>query len=127
MDLPQVTANGTDSDLTVIATTGGLNIDNGSAGGRSTLTKNGTTGILTADTLSAGTGVTLRSATDIVAQTVQTTLGDLDFAAAGDVTVDSPLQATDVAIDAGGTITTGNISARDDIALRGAARLTSAR
>ena len=43
---------------------------------------------------------------------------DLDFAAGGDVTVDSSLEAIDVAIDAGGTITTGDISARDDIALR---------
>jgi filamentous hemagglutinin family protein len=118
VNLPQVTANGTNSDLTVIATSGGLNVDNGTAGGTITLTKNGATGILTADTLSAGTGVTLRSSTDIEAGTVQTTLGDLDFAAGGDVTVDNPLQATDVAIDAGGTITTGNISARDDIALR---------
>ena len=43
---------------------------------------------------------------------------DLDFAAGGNVTVESPLAATDVAIDAGGTITTGAITARDDIALR---------
>jgi filamentous hemagglutinin family protein len=118
VNLPQVTANGTDSDLTVIATTGDLNIDNGTAGGTITLTKEGTTGILTAATLTAGTGVKLRSATDIEAGTVKTTAGDLDFGAAGDVTVDSSLEATDVAISAGGDINTGDISARDDIALR---------
>ena len=118
VSLDQVTANGTNSDLTVLATSGGLSIIDGSAGGTITLTKQGETGILSADALSAGTGVTLRSDTDIEAGSVDTATGDLDFAAGGDVTVDSSLEAIDVAIDAGGTISTSDISARDDIALR---------
>ncbi len=123
VSLDQVTANGTNSDLNVLTTSGGLSIIDGSAGGTITLTKQGETGILSADALSAGTGVTLRSDTDIEAGTVDTAAGDLDFAAARDVTVDSSLEAVDVAIDAGGTITTGDISARDDIALRGGGAL----
>ena len=115
--LTQAAANGTNSDLTVRATTGDLSIANGSAGGTITLTKEGTSGILSAGTLSAGTGATLTSATDIDAQTVQTASGDLAFTAGRDVTVHNPLAADDVAIDAGRNITTGSISARDDIAL----------
>ena len=118
VSLDQVTANGTNSDLNVLTTSGGLSIIDGSAGGTITLTKQGQTGILSADALSAGTGVTLRSDTDIEAGTVETATGDLDFAAGGDVTVDSSLEAIDVAIDAGGSISTSDISARDDIALR---------
>jgi filamentous hemagglutinin family protein len=118
VSLTQAAANGTNSDLTVRATTGGLSITNGSAGGTITLTKEGTTGILTAGTLLAGTGATLTSATDIDAQTVQTVSGDLAFSAGRDVTVHSPLAADDVAIDAGRNIATQNISARDDIAIR---------
>ena len=105
--LTQAAANGTNSDLTVRATTGGLSITNGSAGGTITLTKEGTSGILSAGTLSAGTGATLTSATDIDAQTVQTASGDLAFSAGRDVTVHNPLAADDVAIDAGRNITTG--------------------
>ena len=116
--LTQAAANGTNSDLTVRATTGGLSVTNGTAGGMIALTKEGTSGILSAGTLSAGTGATLTSATDIDAQTVQTTSGDLAFTAGRDVTVHNPLAADDVAIDAGRNITTGSISARDDIALR---------
>ena len=116
--LTQAAANGTNSDLTVRATTGGLSITNGTAGGMIALTKDGTSGILSAGTLSAGTGATLTSATDIDAQTVQTTSGDLAFTAGRDVTVHNPLAADDVAIDAGRNIATGSISARDDIALR---------
>ena len=111
VSLDQVTANGTNSDLTVLATSGGLSIIDGSAGGAITLTKQGETGILSADALSAGTGVTLRSDTDIEAGTVETATGDLDFAAGGDVTVDSSLEAIDVAIDAGGSISTSDIGA----------------
>ena len=118
VNLPQVTANGTNSDLTVVATTGPLNVGNGTAGGTITLTKEGTTGNLTADTLSAGTGVILRSSTNILATTVVTASGDLDFGALGDVTVTDPLAGDDVAIEAGGVINTADISARDDIALR---------
>lgn len=117
VDLTKATANGAGSDLTLHATTGELSIVDGEAGGMITLIKEGSSGILSAQTLLAGTGVVLRSDTDIEAQTVKTTTGDLDFAAGGDVTVDNPLEATDVAINAGGTITTGDISARDDIAL----------
>ncbi len=73
----QVAANGPDSDLTVRATSGGLSVTNGSAGGIIALTKEGTSGILIAGTLSAGTGATLTSATDIDAKTVQTASGDL--------------------------------------------------
>lgn len=118
VDLTRAIANGTNSDLTVRATTGELSILDGEAGGMITLVKQGTTGILTADTLLAGTGATLTSDTDIEATTVETVTGDLAFTARGNVTVVNPLAADDVAIDAGGTINTADISARDDIALR---------
>ena len=81
-----MTANGTDSDLTVLATAGGLTLTDGTAGGTITLTKQGADGILSAGSLSAGTGVKLRSATDILVDDVQTASGDLDFGADGDVT-----------------------------------------
>jgi filamentous hemagglutinin len=43
---------------------------------------------------------------------VSPTSNDLDFTAGGDITIEGPASGVDVAMDAGGTITAGDISAR---------------